>query len=152
MVSPRRSTAATKPPGRHGPVSRGRIHTRDGTAASPWPRRGPVRAISESGDPLSGYWDLTRLVAVKSGGITSRRRGLLDPLDLQLGWRTRTYGVPGATPPAVGLEGVGLDLVNLRRRLHVFCAAFYEYFQAPWVSVRLGHEMNDGDSQTLGGP
>ena len=74
------------------------------------------RAISESDDPLSDYWGLTWLVAVNVGGLTSRRPGLADLLDVQFGYRTRGYDDPDADPQRWVFVGVGLNLANLLRR------------------------------------
>ena len=46
---------------------------------------------------------------------------------------------------------MGLNVANLLRRMRVPYAGLFDYFQVPYVSLRFGFELNDGETGWLYG-
>ncbi len=113
-----------------------------------FPTQDPVTGT----DLTSDYENSSHLLAVNVGGLLSRRPSHWDLLDLQLGYRTRGYDANDRDPERWVFVGAGLNVANLLRRIGFRHAAVFEHLQLPFVSVRIGFEIGDGETQVLWRP
>ena len=107
------------------------------------------RAIDDLDTPTGDYDGSAFLVAVNTGALVSRRPTAWDLLDFQLGYQVRGYTSPGHEEERWVFAGVGLNLGNLLRRVGFKGAAFFDYYQMPFISLRIGHDLNSGDTEFL---
>ena len=112
----------------------------------------PSDRSTEGEDPISDYWGTTYLLAGNTGALLSKRPSAWDYLDLQVGYRTRGYALDDEQDRRWLFVGVGLNVANLLRTWRVPGAAIFDYFQLPWVSIRIGYDLNEGDTRFLWGP
>jgi len=99
-------------------------------------------------------WDMRYdryLLAVDAGALTSERPSACDLLDFQVGHRTRGYILDEETDRRWLLLGVGRSVANVPRAWRVPGAASFDHFQLPWVSTRIGYDLNEGDTEWLWG-
>lgn len=101
-------------------------------------------------DPTSDYEASSYVLAANVGALRSRIPSAWDLL--QVGYRTRGYSFADLEDERWLFVGVGLNVANLLRRVGFRGAAFFDYFQLPFVSLRVGHEVNDGETALLYGP
>lgn len=112
----------------------------------------PWNEVATNTDLTSDYENSAYLLAVNVGGVLSRSPKTLDLVDLQLGYRTRGYTGDAHGGERWVFAGVGLNVANLMRRLGLPYAAVFDYFQLPFVSLRVGFEVGDGDTAFLWHP
>ena len=94
-------------------------------------------------DAVTAYEDSAFVLAANVGALFRERRIPLDLLDLQVGYRVRDIALGPRERRQELLLGVGLNLANLGRRLGLgrYCRVF-EYYQVPWLNLRLGIDLN----------
>ena len=114
-----------------------------------WPSE---RGRAGEDTPTDDYDGSAFLVAVNAGALLSRRPTGWDLLDLQVGYQARGYLTEGDEHERWIFVGLGLNLANLLRRLDLPGAYLFEYYQLPFISLRLGFELGDGDTQILYAP
>lgn len=109
------------------------------------------RAIVNN-DPTTDYEKSAHLLAINVGNLLSRRPSAWDLLDIQVGYRTRGYEAEPRNREQWAFVGVGLNVANLLRRLNFRYAGIFDYLQLPYVSLRVGYELNTGDTRFLWAP
>jgi uncharacterized protein YfiM (DUF2279 family) len=83
------------------------------------------------------------VLALNLGALYSRHSNALDYFDLQLSWASRHYKDHAAPTERLLGVGVGLNLTNICRRLHLpVLARFFEYYQPPGISLRWETDLN----------
>lgn len=113
------------------------------------PTQGGLDGSYAVSDDYSGS---SYLAAFNVGALVSRAPTAWDLLDVQLGYQTRGYPELEPDPERWVYVGVGLNLANLLRRVGFRYAAFFDYYQVPFISLRLGYELNDGETSWLYAP
>lgn len=124
---------------------------------SPWVRRVldvrwewvPNTSLSGENDVSTDYENSTYLLAANVGALRNRGPGWLDFVDLQAGYRARGYAFEDQDDERWVFVGVGLNVANVLRRVGFRWASVFDYFQVPFVSLRLGYELNEGRSDLI---
>ena len=104
----------------------------------------PYSSLTRGSEVSSDYENSTYLLAANLGGLRNRGRSGWDFVDLQLGYRTRGYAFEDQDNERWVFVGVGLNVANVLRRLRLPWAGVFDYFQGPFVSLRVGYELNEG--------
>jgi hypothetical protein len=93
-------------------------------------------------DITTDYEGSAYLLAINTGALVSRRRHVLELVDLQVGYYTRHYQDLEGPPERHVFAGVGLNLSTVFRWLGMpRVGKVFEYWQPPYISLRLDWEL-----------
>ena len=84
------------------------------------------------------------VLAINMGALYSRNSSVFDYLDFQVGYLSRHYKDHSAPTERRPFVGVGINLSNVCKRLHLRALAkLFEYYQPPGISLRWSTDLND---------